>query len=226
MSGGPATTTDGASSGLRETGRETLTFSGMGGAVFDGFPALEAVHFDEAGASKGDRNDEVCMYEHGSSLRYADRIPGFMCIISFGIYLCQRVLNTCRASHRMVSHMFSFLRFPISLDSPHHLRFVFYIIFLLVALGHNLLNGRSSTLLLLYHMQCVMPPHVSHTLCVFPSFGPACLWSCLFCFVCYSSSFPASGHPAETQHCRRPGPLGVAVLVSRRSAGRAQADVG
>ena len=46
-------------SGLRETGREVLTFSGMGGAVFDGLPPLEAVHFDEGGASGIERHDEV-----------------------------------------------------------------------------------------------------------------------------------------------------------------------
>lgn len=63
MSGGApaATAADGVSSlGLRETARETLKFSGMGGAVFDGLPALEAVHFEEmAVASEGDSRDEV-----------------------------------------------------------------------------------------------------------------------------------------------------------------------
>eukprot|EP00903_Cladosiphon_okamuranus_P010817 g10219.t1 len=55
---GALTTAD--ASGLRELGRETLTFSGMGRAVFDGLPRLEAVHFDEgkASASGSDRCDE------------------------------------------------------------------------------------------------------------------------------------------------------------------------
>lgn len=31
---------------LRETGRESLTFMGEVGTIFEGLPALEAVHFD------------------------------------------------------------------------------------------------------------------------------------------------------------------------------------
>ncbi|CAM9573726.1 unnamed protein product [Pylaiella littoralis] len=59
ISGRPASTADGTSLELREMGRETLTFTGMGAAVFDGFPALEAVHLDEvAEVSEGDRSDE------------------------------------------------------------------------------------------------------------------------------------------------------------------------
>eukprot|EP00752_Nemacystus_decipiens_P004883 g4443.t1 len=45
-------------SGLRETSRELLTFSGMGGAVFDGLPPLEAVHFDEGKATESDGRHE------------------------------------------------------------------------------------------------------------------------------------------------------------------------
>ncbi len=58
MSGASAAS-EGAATGLRETGRETLGFSGMGGAVFDGLAALEAVHFSEGGTSGGDGNVEV-----------------------------------------------------------------------------------------------------------------------------------------------------------------------
>lgn len=55
MSGASQMTSEGACSRLRETGREALTFSGMGAAVFDGVPALEAVHFE--GSAGG--TDEV-----------------------------------------------------------------------------------------------------------------------------------------------------------------------
>lgn len=44
---------------MRETGRESLTFSGMGGAVFEGFPALEAVHFDAEDDGADDDDDKV-----------------------------------------------------------------------------------------------------------------------------------------------------------------------
>lgn len=40
--------------GMRETGRESLTFSGMRDAVFDKFPPLEAVHFNGDGGPDGD----------------------------------------------------------------------------------------------------------------------------------------------------------------------------
>lgn len=58
MSGASAAT-EGAATGLREMGKETLGFSGMGGAVFDGLAALEAVHFSEGGAPGGEGNVEV-----------------------------------------------------------------------------------------------------------------------------------------------------------------------
>ncbi|CAN0029804.1 unnamed protein product [Ectocarpus sp. 12 AP-2014] len=48
MSGSPQMTGEGACSRLRETGKEALVFSGMGAAVFDGVPALEAVHFESS----------------------------------------------------------------------------------------------------------------------------------------------------------------------------------
>ncbi|CAM9110671.1 unnamed protein product [Ectocarpus fasciculatus] len=54
MSGASQMTGEGACSRLRETGREALAFSGMGAAVFDGVPALEAVHFDGEKGSAGD----------------------------------------------------------------------------------------------------------------------------------------------------------------------------
>lgn len=60
MSGTSATAD---ASGLRETDREALTFSGMGGAVFAGLPPFEAVHFDEAEVSGSDRHDEVHAFE-------------------------------------------------------------------------------------------------------------------------------------------------------------------
>lgn len=50
LSSAAATTT----TGMRETGRESLTFSGMGDAAFNGFPPLEAVHFDREGGVDND----------------------------------------------------------------------------------------------------------------------------------------------------------------------------
>ncbi|CAN0131786.1 unnamed protein product [Scytosiphon promiscuus] len=43
---------------LRETGREALTFSGMGAAVFAGLPAFEAVHFQGPGEPADDQHSE------------------------------------------------------------------------------------------------------------------------------------------------------------------------
>ncbi|CAM9760000.1 unnamed protein product [Ectocarpus sp. 6 AP-2014] len=51
MSGASQMTSEGVCSRLRETGREALAFSGMGAAVFDGVPALEAVHFESSAGS-------------------------------------------------------------------------------------------------------------------------------------------------------------------------------
>lgn len=59
---GTCATADASASGLRETGREALTFSGMGGAVFDDLPPLEAVHFDQGADSGNERHDEVRTY--------------------------------------------------------------------------------------------------------------------------------------------------------------------
>lgn len=43
---------------MRETGRESLTFSGMGPAEFSGVPPVEVVHFDGDGGAVNDR--KVC----------------------------------------------------------------------------------------------------------------------------------------------------------------------
>ena len=40
---------------IHETGRESLTFSGAGAAIFDGVPALEAVHFDGGGGTSDNK---------------------------------------------------------------------------------------------------------------------------------------------------------------------------
>lgn len=45
----------GETANIRETGRESLTFSGARAAIFDGVPALEAVHFDGGGGSSDDK---------------------------------------------------------------------------------------------------------------------------------------------------------------------------
>lgn len=54
MSGSSQITGEGACSRLREAGREALAFSGMGAAVFDGVPALEAVHFESSAGGTGE----------------------------------------------------------------------------------------------------------------------------------------------------------------------------
>lgn len=52
--------------GLQETGRESMTFSGMSNAVFSGCPAMEAVHFDYAADRNmgGDEVHEHDLYRH------------------------------------------------------------------------------------------------------------------------------------------------------------------
>lgn len=47
-------------SALCETGREALTFSGRGEAVFAGLPAFEAVHFGGSGDTAGQQSEVRC----------------------------------------------------------------------------------------------------------------------------------------------------------------------
>lgn len=60
--GGNTDSADGAApigeTQLRETGRESLEFSGMRGVVFNGFPAMEAVHFEADGGGNDDVGED------------------------------------------------------------------------------------------------------------------------------------------------------------------------
>ena len=53
---------------LRETGRESLAFSGAGAAIFDGIPALEAVLFDGGGGTSDNKVREVGVFLAGVPL--------------------------------------------------------------------------------------------------------------------------------------------------------------
>lgn len=135
ISGRPASTADGTFLELREMGRETLRFTGMGAAVFDGFPALEAVHLDEvAEVSEGDRSDEVYSYmtmEVQKSGMYVDRISCLSgaCISSW-VSSDKDFRTTLAVPYTLsfeISRLFpSFLCFSRSFN--------------VVAPGHNLLN--------------------------------------------------------------------------------------